>query len=79
VHRGGYSDGMNSWVLARTRDAVDSLRGARLDPDLLRQELARTLRPAVPFQGWCITTVDPDTLLVSSAVADNPGMGDVAA
>jgi DNA-binding CsgD family transcriptional regulator len=36
------------------------------------------LRPAVPFEGWCITTVDPDALLVSSVVADSPGMGDVA-
>jgi DNA-binding CsgD family transcriptional regulator len=73
----GYCDGVNSSAFARTRDAVASLRGALLDPDLLRQELARALRPAVPFEGWCITTVDPDALLVSSVVADNPGMGDV--
>jgi DNA-binding CsgD family transcriptional regulator len=68
---------VSSWALARARDAVESLHGARLDPDLLRLELARTLRPAVPFEGWCITTVDPDALLVSSVVADSPGMRDV--
>jgi DNA-binding CsgD family transcriptional regulator len=68
---------VSSWALARARAAVESLHGARLDPDLLRLELARTLRPAVPFEGWCITTVDPDALLVSSVVADSPGMRDV--
>jgi DNA-binding CsgD family transcriptional regulator len=78
VHGGGYRDGVSSWALARAWDAVQSLPGARLDPDLLRQEVARVLRPAVPFAGWCITTVDPDALLVSSVAADNPGMGDVA-
>jgi DNA-binding CsgD family transcriptional regulator len=56
---------------------VESLPGARLDPDQLRHEIARAIRPAVPFEGWCMTTVDPDALLVSSVVADNPGMGDV--
>jgi DNA-binding CsgD family transcriptional regulator len=78
VSRRGYRDGVNSWALARARETVESLHGARLDPDLLRLELARTLRPAVPFDGWCITTVDPDALLVSSVVADNPAMRDVA-
>jgi len=68
---------VNSWALAHARDAVASLQSAHLDADLLRQEIARALRGAVPFEGWCITTVDPDTLLVSSVVADNPGMGDV--
>jgi DNA-binding CsgD family transcriptional regulator len=57
---------------------MQSLPGARLDPDLLRREVARALRPAVPFAGWCITTVDPDAQLISSVVADNPAMGDVA-
>lgn len=56
---------------------MESLSSARLDPDRLRREVARALRPAVPFEGWCITTVDPDALLISSVVADNPGMGDV--
>ena len=68
---------MSSWAFARALDVVASLHAARLEPDLLREEVARTLAKAVPFDGWCITTVDPDALLVSSVVADNPGVGDV--
>lgn len=66
---------MNSRAMARTWNALESLQGARLDLDPLRHEIARIIRPAVPNEGWSITSVDPDALLPSSAVADLPGAG----
>lgn len=61
--------------MARTQDALESLQGARLDLDPLRHEIARIIRPAVPHEGWSITSMDPDALLLSSAAADLPGAG----
>ena len=66
---------MNTWELARSRDAVERLAAAPLAPETLARELVVGIRRAVPFLGWCLAVVDPETLLVASAVAENPAIG----
>lgn len=65
---------MNSWALARSHDAVERLASTRLDPGTLGRELASITRRIVPFSGWCLAVADPESLLVSSAVAENPAI-----
>jgi DNA-binding CsgD family transcriptional regulator len=48
---------------------VDLCRGG-LDSVELRQAVARALRQVVPFDAWCIATVDPATLLVTGGVSE---------
>ena len=65
---------VNTWELARSRDAVERLAAAPLAPELLGRELVAGIRRAVPFLGWCLAVVDPESLLVASAVAENPAI-----
>src|SRR5829696_2729114 len=65
---------MNTWELTRSRDAIERLAAAPLAPDMLGRELVAGIRRAVPFLGWCVAVVDPETLLVASAVAENPAI-----
>src|SRR5262245_21432556 len=65
---------MNTWELARSRDAVERLAAAPLGPELFGRELVAGIRRAVPFVGWCLEVVDPESLLVTSAVAENPAI-----
>jgi DNA-binding CsgD family transcriptional regulator len=65
---------MNTWELARCRDAVERIAAAPLTPDELGRELIAGIRGAVPFLGWCFAVADPETLLVASAVAENPAI-----
>src|SRR5215212_11831329 len=65
---------MNTWELARSRDAVERLAASPLAPEILGRDLVAGIRRAVPFLGWCLAVVDPETLLVASAVAENPAI-----
>jgi DNA-binding CsgD family transcriptional regulator len=65
---------MNTWELARSRDAMERLAAAPLSPEILSRELVAGIRRAVPFLGWCLAVVDPETLLVASAAAENPAI-----
>ena len=66
---------MNTWELGRARDAVERLAVVPLAPDLLGRELVAAIRQAIPFLGWCVAVADPETLLIASAVAENPAIG----
>jgi DNA-binding CsgD family transcriptional regulator len=65
---------MNTRELARSRDAVGRLAAAPLAPEIFGRELAAGIRRAIPFLGWCFAVADPETLLVASAVAENPAI-----
>ena len=65
---------MNTWELARSRDAVERLAAVSLAPEILGRELVAGIRRAVPFLGWCLAVADPETLLIASAVAENPAI-----
>jgi DNA-binding CsgD family transcriptional regulator len=65
---------MNTWELARCRDVVERLAAAPLAPEILGRELVAGIRRAIPFLGWCFAVADPETLLVASAVAENPAI-----
>src|SRR5215213_11407637 len=65
---------MNTWELARSRDAVERLAAAQLAPEILGRELIAGIRRAIPFQGWCFAVADPETLVIASAVAENPAI-----
>ena len=66
---------MNTRQIARSRDAVERLAAAPLAPEILGRELVVGIQRAVPFLGWCLAVADPETLLVASAVAENPAIG----
>ena len=63
---------VNTWALAQSRDAAERLATARLDPETLGRELIAVTQRVIPFSGWCFAVADPETLLVSTAVAQNP-------
>jgi DNA-binding CsgD family transcriptional regulator len=65
---------MNTWELARSRDAVERLAAAQLVPEILGRELIASIRRAIPFLGWCFAVADPETLVIASAVAENPAI-----
>ena len=65
---------MTTRQIARSRDAVDRLAAVSLAPEILGPELVDGIRRAVPFSGWCLAVADPETLLVASAVAENPAI-----
>jgi hypothetical protein len=65
---------MNSWALAQSRYAVEHLATARLDLETLGRELIAITRRVMPFSGWCFAVADPETLLVSTAAAENPAI-----
>ncbi len=53
---------------------MERLATARLDPETLGRELAAITRRVIPFSRWCFAIADPETLLVSTAVAENPAI-----
>ena len=65
---------MNTWDLARSRDAVERLAAAPLTFEILGLELIARIRQAISFSGWCVALADPESLIVASAVAENPAL-----
>lgn len=41
-----------------------------LDSVALRRAVMRTLKKAMPFDAWCMGSIDPDTLLITSEVSE---------
>ncbi len=68
---------MNTWEVARSRDAVERLAAAQLPPEILGRELIAGIRRAIPFLGWCFAVADPETLVIASAVAENPAISNL--
>ncbi len=66
--------GKNTWELARSHDAVERLAAAPLTFEILGLELSARIRQAIPFSGRCVALADSDSLLVASAVAENPAL-----
>jgi DNA-binding CsgD family transcriptional regulator len=71
--RGGYAWGMGVAAAVRERARADVVRVVHRSSDL--QDLARRVRQAlvkaVPFDGACLSTLDPATLLPTRCVAEN--------
>lgn len=63
---------MTSEALARTEREVVRLCHSGLDPSALRERLLRTLRRAMSIDAAFFATADPETLLFTSAYADEP-------
>ncbi|MBM7787150.1 helix-turn-helix transcriptional regulator [Tenggerimyces flavus] len=63
---------MTSAVLARAEREVVRLCHSGLDPEALRERLLRTLRRAMSIDAAFFATADPETLLFTSAYADEP-------
>ncbi|OPA75259.1 helix-turn-helix transcriptional regulator [Paenibacillus selenitireducens] len=61
--------------MARNRQAIyskiDSLATKTTHSQVYRETILTLLREAVPFDGVCFTTVDPNTLLSTGAVTDD--------
>jgi DNA-binding CsgD family transcriptional regulator len=55
---------------SRCRDRLESLAGARLDPDEGRREAIAALRRAVGFERWCWPLADPASALSVSGIGD---------
>src|ERR1700716_3734435 len=53
-----------------TRQRVLRLCHAGLDSRTLRLEVMAALRRAIPSDGWCIATIDPATLMLTSSIGD---------
>lgn len=56
----------------RARQAIQSLCYSGLDPGALRRELLQRLKPLLRFDGCSLMTMDPATLMVTSAVTSGP-------
>ncbi|RAG83364.1 LuxR family transcriptional regulator [Streptacidiphilus pinicola] len=57
-------------VRARIRDRIMRLCGAGLGLRALQDQAAAALRQAVPCDAWCIGTLDPATLMITSSVGE---------
>ncbi|HYQ15538.1 MAG TPA: helix-turn-helix transcriptional regulator [Polyangiaceae bacterium] len=56
--------------LARGGRAIFELCGAGLDSVSFRQQLRAQLRRLLPFDAYCVNTVDPQTRLITSSIGD---------
>lgn len=56
--------------LGRATREVAELCRARLDSVAFRQQLRALLARVVPFDAYCVNTVDPESLLITSSIGD---------
>lgn len=60
------------------RGRVRELCRAGLDAEAFRRALRKPLHAVVPFDGYCVNTADPSTLVVTSSVGDGLSAADAA-
>ncbi|MBO0684371.1 MAG: hypothetical protein J2P45_14535 [Candidatus Dormibacteraeota bacterium] len=62
---------------ARTATALSRLVGSSLGAEDFQLEAVRCLRQAIPFEGWCWATLDPDSTVPISALGENSPLADL--
>ena len=67
---------MSASSISLARGRVRALCHAGLDADAFRRALRQTLHAVVPFDGYCVNTADPLTLMITSSVGDGLSAAD---
>jgi DNA-binding CsgD family transcriptional regulator len=57
-------------ALELVKDRIVRLCGAGLDSRTLQREVMAALRRAMPCDAWCIGTIDPATLMITSSIGE---------